>query len=306
MDVRGLNELSALQHNVVARAQARALGFDRWAIRRRIESGELVESTSRVLRRAGAAYDPHESVMTAVLDAGPDAVLSHESAAWLWGLPGFWWDPLHVVRQRRLVNGTNLHRPRLLLPHHVTEVRGVPVTSLPVTIVHLAGQAHLRDARLARAVASVVGRAPSLLPVLDQALDEMSTPGRPGIRRLRAILAQQDRSGVRTTGLERRFAQLLAEAGEPPMERQVDLGGHAWIGRVDCVDRALRLVAEIDSITYHSSRADQLRDAARDEALLAAGWRKVVRIAEEWIWYEPARAVALVREARRELRAAAA
>ena len=75
---------------------------------------------------------------------------------------------------------------------------------------------------------------------------------------------------------------------------------------MDFVDRSLKLVAEVDSLTFHSSKADQLRDAAPDEALLCAGWRKVIRIAEEWVWYEPATAVAAVRDARRELRSAAA
>ena len=41
------------------------------------------------------------------------------------------------------------------------------------------------------------------------------------------------------SGLEARFMQILADAGEPPLERQVDLGGHDWIGRVDFLDRAL-------------------------------------------------------------------
>jgi very-short-patch-repair endonuclease len=108
------------------------------------------------------------------------------------------------------------------------------------------------------------------------------------------------------TGLERRFETILRNAGERPMERQVDLGGHSWVGRVDYLDRSLLLVAEIDSVTFHSSRPDVLRDAERDTTLLAAGWRKVLRIPEEWIWYEPWRVVEAVREARRALRTAAA
>ena len=244
--------------------------------------------------------------MAAVLHAGPDAVASHEAAAWLWGLPGFGPGAIDVTRERRITDGSQPHRPRLLLPHHVTEVRGVPVTSLPVTIFHLAGQPDVRPQRIARIVATVVGHSPTLLPVFDQTLVELAKSGRRGITLMREVLANQDRSGIKTTGLERRFEHILRQAGQAPMERQVDVGGHSWIGRVDYLDRDLLLIAEVDSITFHSSHADQLRDEARDEALLAAGYRKVIRIAEEWLWYDPELAVAKVRQARRELRASAA
>ncbi|HEX2701508.1 MAG TPA: hypothetical protein VHM89_15010, partial [Acidimicrobiales bacterium] len=41
------------------------------------------------------------------------------------------------------------------------------------------------------------------------------------------------------SGLEARFARLLAEAGGAPLEAQVDVGGHEWVGRVDFLDRSL-------------------------------------------------------------------
>jgi very-short-patch-repair endonuclease len=304
MDDPGLLRLAEEQHNLVARWQARALGFNRAGLDHRVRKNLWAPVTSQVLRRVGAAPDPEEAIMAAVLHAGPDAVASHYAAAWLWGLPGFA-PATEVTRDRPVRNGTNPHRPRLLLPHHRTEVRGVPVTSLPVTLIHLAGVG-APYARLARTVSTVVGRQPSLLPVFDRTLEELAKRGRPGITVMRAILAQQDRSGIKTTGLERRFEAILRNAGEVPMERQVDVGGHSWIGRVDYLDRRLRLIAEIDSITFHSSQADQLRDAARDESLLAAGYRKVLRIAEEWVWYEPDRVIAEVRGARHALRSSAA
>ena len=180
------------------------------------------------------------------------------------------------------------------------------MTTLPVTIAHLAGRTDVSGARLERAVATIVGRAPTVRPALDAVVEELAARGRRGIPLLRDILARQDRSGIRKTGLERRFEHVLAGAGEAPMVPQLDLGGHAWIGRVDYVDRALLLLVEVDSVTHHSSRADQLRDAARDAALLAAGYRKVIRIPEEWLWHEPWRVVEAIRAARRELRMLAA
>jgi very-short-patch-repair endonuclease len=304
MDDLDLFRLSERQHNHIARRQARDLGFDRWALAHRIRRGDWTPVSPRVLRRTGAALDLEGPLMAAVLDAGPDAMASHEAAAWLWGLPGFG-PTVDVTRDRTVADGDQPHRPRLLLPHHRTEVRGVPVTSLPVTVFHLAG-AGLPYARLARIVATVIGRSPGLVPAFDRTLEELAERGRPGITVMRAVLSQQDRSGVKTTGLERRFEAILRNAGEAPMERQVDVGGHSWIGRVDYIDRVLGLIVEVDSLTFHSSQADQLRDGVRDDALLAAGCRKVLRIAEEWVWHEPHRAVAEVRAARNELRTSAA
>jgi len=259
-----------------------------------------------VLRRTGAAADVEEPLMAAVLHHGDDALASHAAAAWLWGLPGFGPEHTDVVRARRLVGGSRPHRPRFDLERYRTVVRGVPVTTLPLTLLHLAGAPDVGYGRLSRVVGTVLGRAPSLLPALDATVAELARSGRPGIRLLRTVLAEQGRAEVPLTGLERRFERILRDAGEPPMERQVDLGGHSWIGRVDYLDRQLLLVTEIDSITFHSSRADQLRDRERDERLLAAGYRKVVRIPEEWIWYEPFRVVHEIREARRSLRTSAA
>jgi len=83
------------------------------------------------------------------------------------------------------------------------------------------------------------------------------------------------------------------------LDRQVDVGGHDWVGRVDFVDREARLLFEIDSARFHSSMLDRANDQQRDEALLASGWRAVVRISEDQVWYRPQEAVTAVRRARR-------
>lgn len=122
---------------------------------------------------------------------------------------------------------------------------------------------------------------------------------------MREILAEHPLDSIPpASGLEARFERILRVAGEPPLERQVDVGGHEWIGRVDFADRALGLLVEVDSATYHSGELDRDRDVLRDSALSAAGWRLVLRIPEEEVWRRPWRALALVQAARRDLRGA--
>lgn len=81
------------------------------------------------------------------------------------------------------------------------------------------------------------------------------------------------------------------------------MGGAEWIGRVDYLDE-LGILYEVDSERYHLAPTDARHDAARDAALLAAGFCAVVRIPEDDIWHHPERVVAAVLAARRRIIAA--
>ncbi len=86
--------------------------------------------------------------MAAVLAAGPDAFLSHESAAWLLKLK----PPravIHVIKQggmnRKIKprDGYGLvivHSTRRLEPHEITQMAGIPVTNFNRTTIDLAGR----------------------------------------------------------------------------------------------------------------------------------------------------------------------
>jgi very-short-patch-repair endonuclease len=78
------------------------------------------------------------------------------------------------------------------------------------------------------------------------------------------------------------------------------------VGTVDYVDDDLGLLVEVDSELHHTSLLDQQRDAERDAAMLAAGFRKVVRVFEEDIWQRPWVALEAIRLVRRELGSRAA
>jgi hypothetical protein len=80
-------------------------------------------------------------MLPAVLACGVAAVLSHDSAAALWRLTAGVVGPHHVLRsgpRRRGRAGLRLHGTSSLQPPEVTTFRGVPVTSLPRTLLDLA------------------------------------------------------------------------------------------------------------------------------------------------------------------------
>ncbi|MGH9179501.1 MAG: endonuclease domain-containing protein [Acidimicrobiales bacterium] len=246
-----------------------------------------------------------QDLMIGVLDAGPDAVVSHHAAAALWRLPGFGFGPVEVSVARGRAAPTDtwarLHRPSVLGRVHVTERVGIPVTTLPRTLFDLAASIH--PLRLERVVDGVVAKCPGLLVPLHALLEELGTNGREGAASMRSVLAARPLGYVApASGLEARFEQILAEAGEPPLERQVDVGGHAWIGRVDYFDRPLRIIFELDSELHHSSPLDRAHDERRDEELRAAGWRYIVRIFDGEVWRRPQLALGKVRTARAQAR----
>ena len=297
-----LRAVAAQQYGLVSRRQARALGAGRSGVRSRVLGPDWEAATPRVLRLVGAPAGIRQQLLLTVLDAGPGTVVSHASAAALWHLPGFSFATLHVSRPRtRSACATELavvHHPTSLPASHVTERHGIPVTVVARTVLDVAGEIHA--GRLERLVDTVVTRSPSALPTFHAVLHELGASGRSGVAAMRAVLATRPVGHVVVeSGLEARFARILAAAGERPLERQVNVGGHEWIGRVDFLDRELRLVVEVDSHLHHSSPLDRRADQARDEALRRAGWAEVVRITDDEIWRQPGVAVQRVREARR-------
>jgi very-short-patch-repair endonuclease len=82
------------------------------------------------------------------------------------------------------------------------------------------------------------------------------------------------------------------------MDRQANVGSQSsWIGRVDFIDRARKVVVEVQSDLHHTSVSDVRDDAERRAAMVASGWT----FCEVWefeIWHRPQQALRRVRLAR--------
>jgi very-short-patch-repair endonuclease len=300
-----LRLLAARQFAMVARRQASAAGISWEALRSRLRAGTWTAVNDRVIRLAGAPRHRLEPLMAATLHGGDGTVVNRRSAANLWAVPGFPDVAPQVSRQRGMSTstppGVELRLLRYLPEHLTTTVAGIPVVTLPFLLFQLAGSE--RADRAERAVDTICTRSPAVHHRLAALLPELAEHGRNGIVVMREWL-ERNPPGSRpvASGLEGRFERILREAGERPLDRQVDAGGHEWIGRIDFADRDLGALFEVDSLLHHTSELDTSLDADRDERLLAAGWSAVERIAEEWIWHNPDRAVQVVRETRRRLR----
>lgn len=269
--------LAKRQHGVVARSQLLASGLSPKAIAHRINSGRLHPLWRGVYAVGRPEVTQRGRWMAAVLSCGPNALLSHRSAAALFGVlrKTAWLEvvvPREVFRRRP---GIRVHRRAGLETEDRWLVEGIPVTDPVATLVDFAACAP--DWQLERAI-NEADRLDLIDPEeLRTAIEALSR--RPGLGRLGALL---DRHTFTDSSIERRFLPLARSAGLATPETQ------AWVNgfRVDFYWRNLGLVVETDGLRYHRTPAQQARDRRRDQVHSAAGLT-TLRFAEEQVRFEP-------------------
>jgi hypothetical protein len=299
-DMRALAEE---QHGAVGTWQARALGATDNQLYR-LRRGEGWRALSdRVLARTGSPATDERALIAAVLDASPGAAIAGPTAAWMWGVPGFTLQPIHVVRHRGVSRRPSplaiVHEVVDLHTHHLKVVRGITVVSPGRLVCELAGTHPHRAKRVLDRLWSerlLDGR------TFRRTVDEFTDRGRTGSAYLHELDAARGPGYVPpASSLERRFADVCLW----PMDRQVDSGGEEWCGRVDFRAQDLPLIVEVQSEKYHASLVDRGADAARRARLKAAGF-VVVEVWDTAVWHRPDLVNERIRQARWDLQRRAA
>jgi hypothetical protein len=179
-----------------------------------------------------------------------------------------------------------VHATRSLPPDEVTVHNGIACTTVARTIVDLAAVESVR--RLHRALEQALILRVFDGAALNAALDRAN--GRRGVGTLRRLLAGLDDEASPTrTELERRFVELVADAGLPAPVVNARLAGH----EVDFHWPAQRLVVETDGRETHDTVVAFERDHQRDLDLELAGWH-VLRVTWRQVVGEPERVAALI------------
>src|SRR5579884_860681 len=88
------------QHGLITRRQLHAAGVDEAAVRHRVASGRIVRVRQHVFRVPGAPATREQAILAAVLAFGPGAVVSHTTAAALWGLPNVDYERMELSSDR--------------------------------------------------------------------------------------------------------------------------------------------------------------------------------------------------------------
>lgn len=273
---REVAELATAQHGVVSGRQLKALGLSRDAVKRRVSAGRLHRLHRGVFAVGHACVGREGRWLAAVLACGSEAVLSHRSAAALWGIRPTSAARIDVTLPRtsghRSTATIVVHRPRRAIETTVRDA--IPITTPMQTLADLA--AVVPRPALERACETA-----EVLRLLDVG----------GLRgRLRALVEGLDTEITIRSALEARFLALCREHGLPhPLvnTRIEDV-------EVDFCWPAARLVIETDGHRYHGTRAAFERDRARDARLIALGWR-VVRVTHRRLIERPEEVAGLIR-----------
>src|ERR671914_767712 len=140
-------ELAGRQHGVVSREQLLALGLGEDAIDRMIRAGRLIRLHRSVYAVGHRNGSRQTAWMAAVLAGGEEAALGHRPAGALWGLCRSEGRPEVIVpAQRRPRRGIVFHRAELPEEER-TVLDGIPVTTVPRTILDLATILDVRGSR---------------------------------------------------------------------------------------------------------------------------------------------------------------
>jgi very-short-patch-repair endonuclease len=257
-----LARLAARSHGVVTRAELLGAGVTQGEIRQRVQAGALLRQHRGVYRVGHAAPLLEATYLAAVRACGEGALLSHRAAGHLYRLlPGSPPTPHVSVLRLRRVPGVETTRRRAIDRRDAAVWRDIPITTVPATLVDLAGA--LTADELARAC----HQAEVLHQVRPAAVERAAArrPGAAGAAKLRAVMEGDE--PITLSALERRFLERLAEASLPPPQTNRRAGSY-W---VDCRWPGHRLTVELDSYRFHHSRHAWERDHARERAARARG-----------------------------------
>jgi very-short-patch-repair endonuclease/uncharacterized coiled-coil protein SlyX len=268
-------EVAERQHGVVTRRQLRERGLTNARIDGRISRGQLHPVHHGVYSVGRRVLGRESRWLAAVLACGDGAVLSHRSAAQLWGLVRPSAGAIHVTRAAgwKAPDGVSAHRAHLPADERAL-IAGIRVTGLSRTLLDLAAVVTRHQLELALNEAEVRRLTDRLsLP------DLMARyPRRNGTALLRTILEDEKAlEGPTRNGFEERFASLLHAHGLPKPRFNADLFVRGRHFNVDCLWSEERLIVELDGGAVHRTARAFEADRERDRILGSEGWQ-VVRV----------------------------
>jgi very-short-patch-repair endonuclease len=267
--------LAAKQYGHVTRLQLIGLGYSRNQISNLLTAGYLFLVHRNVYAVGHPRLEAIARAAAAVLACGPDAVLSHHSAAALWGLTR-WPATRHVtVPAKRRPAGIRVHLCPTLDRRDTRRHQGIRVTSPARTLIDVAPD----ERAINEALVTKLVRPDQLHAVAKR------YPSHPGSSFLSQYLS--DSPGPTRSKFERLFVKFCREYGLPTPKMNTRVAGY----EVDALFEAERVAVELDSWQYHKGHGSFESDRDRDAAMLEA---QIITIRITWarLTRQPAREAA--------------
>ncbi|HEY1279720.1 MAG TPA: type IV toxin-antitoxin system AbiEi family antitoxin domain-containing protein [Acidimicrobiales bacterium] len=246
--------------------QAAEAGVQPRHLRYRVTTGELERLAQGVYGLHGHEPSWERTVLAAVLAVGPEAVVSHLTAARLLGFDGFraGFPELTVPRGRRArAPLVRVHTTLVLPSTDVVTIGRFRATAGARTIIDIATRVNERQ--LTAAIGSAVRDGWTSEEVLSRRIGELR--GHRGVGVVRGAVA----GPIGHSYLERRFLALVRDAGISTPRTQVTYRADRVI-RVDAVWDREQVVVEVMGHRYHCTALDLQRDAQRRIELQELGF----------------------------------
>jgi very-short-patch-repair endonuclease len=279
------------QLGLITTRQLIAAGISRDAITTRCRRGTLHRVHHGVYAFGAAILLPGARELAAVLACGESALVSHRSAAALWGFASRSPDQVDVTvaaGDRRQREGLRVHRVAGLDDGERRSQNGIPITSPARTLLDFAAQAAPQE------LESAIAEAYALRLTSERELRTTLSRHRhrSGAGKLSAELALEGGPAWTRSEAERQMRRLLREARLPPPLVNVPVAGFT----VDFFWPANRLIVEVDGYRFHGHRRAFENDRRRQTALVAAG-HNVIRVTWRQIRDEPLAVIAAIAQA---------
>lgn len=264
-------ERSLQGHDVISRDMVLALGGTDDMIAMRIRNGWWTRLHAGVYRIGPRSDEWLERLKSAVLAAGPEALVSHRAAYVLWGLDGIDTQIVELTvpyEHGPIPQAVIRHRTRR--PIKGTTVMSIPTTPIERTLLDAAAQLPVQV--LTKGVDSAVRLGLTDPLAIAKTIRDQGGPGVRGVRKLEHAVMDLDRVGPTGSPAELELLSGMRKAGVPDPVLQweaVTPSGRRY--RVDFGWPSLDKGVEVDGLDAHAGAENLERDLQRQNDLFEAG-----------------------------------
>ncbi len=267
-----LARFAAEHHGLFRTADADALGLSRRQLKYRLEQGRIERLGPTVFRMAGVPATRDQELLSAAWRS--NGAISHRTGVELHQLLDRLTGLPHVtVRAERghVFDDLVAHRSRDLLDEELTTVRGIPVTSVPRTLVDCG--LTVTERQLENAVHRALHRGLTTIAEISRCYLRISAHGRNGAGPIGELLRAIDpEMAPAESELEVALLAVLRRYGVPEPVRQYEVRAEGQVFRLDLAYPEHRLFLEGDGFGVHGGRTPFEDDRWRQNQLVLAGW----------------------------------
>lgn len=263
-----LRTIAASNHHLITRQASHDSGRTLRSFDRAIEAGLLVRVDRGIAVLAGTAVTPLRRMHAAVQATPQRCLVSHRSAAFIWGAPVSGVDPVDLLSLDRTGwtkrSDVVVHRPRDLRGAHAVKERGFEVTAPPRTLVDVGAVA---PEAVGPTLTAMLIRGVVTVATAERAAVLHGRTGRAGVPALRAA--------IDALPLGRKAPDSVLEPLAARVFERAGIRGWTFHARACGFERDFafereRLDVEVDGWRWHRDAFEA--DRERDAILTAAGW----------------------------------